>query len=94
MSLRGVNLPRMSDTKPARAGRPREKTPQSPRGKKLLAFLEAKYSTISEVSRLTGLHRGTIDRVIQSDDPSRQASATLDALLRLGVPAKLLGRAG
>ena len=75
-------------------GRPRFRIPATKRGRDLIRFMADKGWTTLGLAKLAGLSRGAIDLAIHSDDPSRQSAGTIDALLRVGVPPALLGRAG
>jgi transcriptional regulator with XRE-family HTH domain len=84
----------MDVTTTKRGGRKRSRVPATERGRDLLRLMDERGWSIKGLAKLSGLARGTIELVIHSDDPSRQSAATIDALLRVGVPPGLLGRAG
>lgn len=77
----------------ARKGPKKRREPTTERGRRLLAFFDSKGLSIRAVAVATGMHSQTIVRAIHND-PGAQSVATLDALLRIGVPPELLGRAG
>lgn len=83
----------MTTSNAAHRGRPRLRKPHTKRGQALLALIVARWGGVLGLKRATGLDRGTIERAIHSDDPSRLASASLDTLIGAGIPPALLGRA-
>lgn len=66
--------------------------PPTARGRELLAFLKEKCGSLKGAALATGLHYQSVRRSVFGE-PGAQSVSTHDALVKLGVPPRLLSRA-